>query len=51
MHNFMEGTHTPETLSLLSEEEPDIFQELDREPYEEKIFTLDGKEITDEFTE
>ena len=43
--------HISETDFPLIAEDLEGFMDAENEIYEEKIFTLDGKEITDEFTE
>ena len=43
--------HISETDFPLIPEDLEGFVDAENENYEEKVFTLDGKEITDEFTE
>ena len=43
--------HISETNFPLISEDLERFMDAENETYEEKIFTLDGKEITDEFAE
>ena len=43
--------HISETDLPLISEDLEVFMDTENGIYEEKIFTLDGKEVTDEFTE
>ena len=43
--------HISEADLPLISEDLEGFMDAENEVYEEKVFTLDGKEITDEFTE
>lgn len=51
LNHFELSPISEDDISLTSEEALEIFDELNQDSYEERIFTLDGKEITDEFTE
>ena len=51
LNHFKFSPVSEDNISLSSEEALDIFNELNQEYDEERIFTLDGKEITNEFTE